>query len=252
MKQLLIMLFFFPMLNPGMRYPIALKHLFEISTGVLDNGTSYYYVDDAGEKKPLRMLRMGMFNPITKEISLDEDRAGKSEIKKETKAKKKQSVKEKIIGREKLLTPDDYLICTRVNKNGSISCYSLQNSSFDLMPELFGPSVISHHFIFLRPRTDIGHLHVPFMHLLLDALIKLKLAPENTEPRKGNTKDIAKNILTKKGLENLVVNYPVSPEEQKNIYTNYQKHKADKLKAEEQMIMLEGQLVDDFENLNKL
>lgn len=244
------MLFFFPSLHEDFRYPIALKHLFEISTGLLDNGTEYFFINELGESKPIRMLRMGMFNPITREMQGEEElnqndhKINKIRSGDEEKKMSKSEKKEKEISRDKILTANDYLICTRVNKNGGISSYSLINSPIDLTPDEIGPCIISHHFIYLRPRTDIGHLFVPYLHLLLDAIIKLELTERN--------KDSKKNILSIKALENLVVNYPVNPQKQEQIYKDYQLHKANRIIADREMAIIEGQIVEDFESLNKI
>lgn len=246
------MLFFFPTLHEDFRYPIALKHLFEISTGLLDNGTEYFYVDELGERKPVRILRMGMFNPITREMQGEEElnqndhKINKLRLEDDGKklSKSKKGLKEKAISIDKILTANDYLICTRVNKNGGISSYSLINSPIDLTPDEIGPCIISHHFIYLRPRMNIDYLFVPYLHLLLDAIIKLELTERN--------KDSKKNILSIKALENLVVNFPVNPQKQEQIYKAYQLHKANRIMADREMAIIEGQIVKDFESLNKV
>jgi len=246
------MLFFFPgFVGLGNRYPIALKNLFEFSTGMLDDGTDYYYLNDDGIKKPLRMLRMGMFDPVLKEmLGLDKIQENDDKIQAIRSAddkkgkKRKAEHSEKIISKEKILTPNDYLICTRVNSDGSISSYSLLESPISNAATEIGASIISHHFIFLRPRViPTAEIFTPFSHMLMDAIIEHYLAEKKKKSKQ--------NVLSIKNLEKYVVNFPVDINDQQKIYEEYKRYKDDKSEAELNILKIQRTVLQDFEIINE-
>lgn len=200
---------------------------------------------------------MASFDPITKtlleqkEINANQEKVRLLRKKKIEKNLQKgqhdlinQSIRSKEVSSNKILTGEDYLICTRRANDKPITGYSLINSAIDLQPESFGPSIIPHHFICLRPRKDIGDLHIPFVHLLLDSIIENQLVPLI---EKGN-----KGILNIKTLKELKVTFPTLYENQEERFSQYQNLKSERNKLDLEIINLKGSLSDDFLELNNL
>jgi hypothetical protein len=248
------MLFFFFLFKER---EFKLGTLFEISSGVLDDGSSFYSIDQNGNTVNLTMLRMASFNPVNKTLLEQQDidlnlekinrlRKTKSglNLQKNTNEYIKQAIKSKEVSSNKILNGQDYLICTRKANDQPINGYSLINSAIDLQPENFGPSIISHHFICLRPRNDIADNYIPFLHLMLDSIIENQLIPLING---GN-----KSLLKTKTLNQLKVSIPTLYEEQKNIFSDYHNLKSEINNLELKMMNLKGNLSKNFVELNKI
>jgi len=246
--------FFFPSNILEEFREIKLSTIFEIFSGFLDDGSDFYAINEEGKQINLTMLRMASFDPVKKVLM------GKEEIEQNLekinllRSRKKNSnesldtntfnahLKRKEIPFNKILSPDDYLICIRKVNEQPIVGYSLIDSVIDLQPDSIGPVIIPHHFFCLRPRKDIGHIHIPFFHLFIDTLIENEIIPLI------NSGD--KRLLKIKFLNELKVTFPVHYEAQKEIFEKYKLLFVERNKAENEISNLKGTLTKEFKNIN--
>jgi len=109
---------------------------------------------------------------------------------------------------KKLLQPTDFLISIRGRIKGFSMLYTIESSEL----------VCSNHFIHLKPRNYIiADMHMPYLHLLLDCLVK----QINMDFRdKGSS---STNSLKVDELRTYRINLHTNIEEQKKVTKEYEK-----------------------------
>jgi hypothetical protein len=108
---------------------------------------------------------------------------------------------------KKLLQPTDFLISIRGRIKGFSMLYAIESSEL----------VCSNHFIHLKPRNYIiADMHMPYLHLLLDCLVK----QINMDFRdKGSS---STNSLKVDELRTYSINLHINIEEQKKVTKEYE------------------------------
>ena len=77
---------------------------------------------------------------------------------------------------DRVLTSSDYLISIRGRPKGFSLSKSLDTNKRKL--------VASHHFIQIRPMALISHMHVPYLHLLIDIILEMEVLEKFEEIKK--------------------------------------------------------------------
>jgi hypothetical protein len=216
--------------------------LFDIFSGIVDDGSEFYFLNDKQEEEELTILRMAAFDPINKRLmEIGDIKSNQEKIEAMRQKRNLDSIR-KEVPKRKVLTPNDYLLCIRTANNKPVNGYSLINSPIHLQPKMIGPTIVPNHFICFRPRLDMENLHIPYLHTFLDALIEINFIPLIQE---GN-----KNLLKIKFMNELTVAIPQNLEDQKELYDTNRELELKKVEIQRDIEALMAQITGEFQQDN--
>ena len=118
---------------------------------------------------------------------------------------------------DRVLTSSDYLISIRGRPKGFSISKSLDPNKRKL--------VASHHFIQIRPMALISHMHVPYLHLLLDIILEMevhqKFEDKKEEEEINGKKYSAFNSFKVNDFREIKINITTDVKLQNETYDNF-------------------------------
>ncbi len=208
----------FPNLTRTELVEFNLTDLFEIRTGIIEDKYSNAVQDNPDLTNKISFLRLSSFNDMNGLIDFDNlgSKKQKSDSNRintspENIASKKENEK---IPANRLLDKHDFLISTRGIPKG----YSLLKSY--TIKDIY--AVATHHFISLRPRMKLLNMHVPFLHLMLEVMVKMQLRQLfNVRKVQEEGKIASFNSIKINDLSSIKISIPTDMLEQVRLFNEY-------------------------------
>ena len=214
---------------------IKLDNLFHISTGILEDKHERFIEIDQ-QKQKVWFLHMGDmisteniidFENLSKnEIDLIKNRERREQKKNKSKLDKKDEIKAALIpiDEKKLIQSTDYLLCARGIPAGYSMIDSIKESKkYENFKENFYAAA-THHFIVFKLRDTYEYMNIPYLHIMLDILVKTKLleiyklkkANGDKDSIGSNDKNTPAVIITSiKEIKDIQITIPFSPDQVK-------------------------------------
>lgn len=195
--------------------------LFEMQTGIVEDK---YIMTVSETDVPVSIVRINSFTEDGG-FNFESPEAQNDQAIAKTLYKQSQETSDlKTVADNKIIQENDFLLYTRGKPRGFSAVRFLDNRK-----EIYAAT---HHFIYLRPRTSIIDIHIPYLHLMMDLYTRKNISEHYAKKISKQKKGTAMaNSVSIKELKDFEIILLTDVSEQEKVVAKYESQRNEYLKS---------------------